>query len=96
MLRLSRELWRRSPVLVATGWLHLGLFFVALILSLVDERLVMGLNVWIKPMKFMVSITVYLWTVAWFIDYLPRPKLLTRVVAWGASMTMVRSSARWE
>ena len=39
---------------------------VVTLLSISDTRLILGLNPWIKPMKFLTSITIFLWTVAWF------------------------------
>ena len=92
MLDLIGELNRRNTVLARTGWLHICLFFAALALSLVDETQVMGVNVWIKPMKFMVSIAIYLWTIAWFMAYLPGPLAALRLVAWGASSAMILES----
>ena len=60
------ELRNRDPLLFWTGALMmLGLLVVTLI-SIGDTRQILGLNPWIKPMKFMTSITIFLWTVAWF------------------------------
>jgi hypothetical protein len=84
-----REIHRRNRVLSLAGWFHLTLFVLALILGLFDDRLVMGINPWVKPMKFMASIALYLWTLAWFLDYLPQLQRSVQVVAWGASGTMV-------
>jgi hypothetical protein len=50
-----------------TGLVHLalaGLFVVGLV---VDDRVLLGLNPWLKPLKFALSITIYLWTVAWLL-----------------------------
>jgi hypothetical protein len=46
---------------------------------------VLGINVWIKPMKFFVSTTIFLWTVAWF-----RPQVASRFsgTARGVSITI--------
>lgn len=40
-----------------------------LVVSPFDSRLVMGTNPWIKPVKFAISITIYVWTVAWLLEY---------------------------
>jgi hypothetical protein len=92
MRSLFAELFRRDPVLARTGLLHAALLLVAFTLSFVDATEVMGINVWVKPMKFMASIAIYLWTVAWFIAYLPGPKWALQLFAWGASATMVLES----
>jgi hypothetical protein len=57
-----------------------------------DSRLVMGINAWIKPSKFALSITIYVWTVAWLLEYLP----LTRgkkIISWGISISMLTEIA---
>ena len=50
MSNLLSELHQRNPVLSTTAWTHVALFLLAVILSLIDSRLVMGINVWIKPL----------------------------------------------
>jgi hypothetical protein len=51
-----------------------------------DSRLVMGVNSWLKPIKFAISITIYVWTVAWLLEYL-RPSAWKRIVSWGISIS---------
>jgi hypothetical protein len=51
-------------------------FFALLILPTVlaawlDDRTVRDINPWIKPLKFQVSVAVYLGTLAWFAGWLP-------------------------
>ncbi|MEO0607011.1 MAG: hypothetical protein AAFY82_02190 [Pseudomonadota bacterium] len=45
-----------------------GLFVVA---GLFDDRLVLGENVWIKPTKFALALSVYLGTLAYYARWLP-------------------------
>jgi hypothetical protein len=89
MSNLFQDLMRRSPILTITGSLHLLLFLLAVVLSLFDQRLVTGVNAWIKPMKFMISIAIYLWTLAWFVGYLSGPRWALRLLGWGASTAMI-------
>ena len=84
-----RKLYCRSKVLAITGWIHLALLAGMLVLSAFDSRLVMGINVWIKPIKFAISITIYVWTVAWLLDYLRRPSWAKRIISWGISISML-------
>ena len=63
---MFRELHHREPLLFYTGWFMLLLLVVATLLSIGDTRLIAGVNPWIKPMKFMISITIFVWTIAWF------------------------------
>lgn len=67
------ELYRRNRILALVGWLHVLLTLATAIGWIVDDRLVLGANTWIKPFKFMLSLSVYLWTIAWISDYVRRP-----------------------
>jgi hypothetical protein len=58
-----------------------------------DSRLVMGINVWIKPIKFALSIAIYVWTVAWLLEYLRLPSWAKRIVSWGISISMLTEIA---
>ncbi len=87
--QLFRELYRRSRVLAITGWIHLLLLAGILLTLPFDSRLVMGINPWIKPMKFAVSITIYVWTVAWLLEYPRVPSWSKRILSWGISISML-------
>ncbi|MDG2029514.1 MAG: hypothetical protein P8J45_00775 [Phycisphaerales bacterium] len=65
------------------------MLLIAVGLFAFDSREVMGINVWIKPMKFMASITIYLVTITWLIGYIERPRWSVRTMAWGISACMV-------
>jgi hypothetical protein len=86
---LISELRRRNPVLAALAAAHLALFLVMLIIAPFDHRLVMGINPWIKPMKFAISITIYLVTIAWFLYYLPISGRAQKIVTWATALVMV-------
>jgi hypothetical protein len=60
------EIRHRDALLFWTGAFMLLLLLLATLISISDSRQILGLNPWIKPMKFMTSITIFLWTVAWF------------------------------
>jgi hypothetical protein len=88
-----RELHRRSKVLAVTGWIHLALLAGMLVIAPFDSRLVMGINPWIKPIKFAISITIYVWTVAWLLEYLRLPTWVKRIISWGISISMLAEIA---
>jgi len=71
---LLPELKRRNGLLYSVGLAHAIFFAVCFMLYFVDDRQVMNINPWIKPMKFALSITLYLWTLAWLLYYLPNPR----------------------
>ncbi|GAA4053637.1 hypothetical protein GCM10022409_45730 [Hymenobacter glaciei] len=66
-----RVLHRVNPVLSGTGWLNVALAALALLLLPFDHRLVVGALVWLKPLKFALSITAFAWTLGWLLADLP-------------------------
>lgn len=82
------ELRHRDPLLFWTGGLMLLLLVLATLVSISDTRQILGLSPWIKPMKFMTSITIFLWSVAWFMpETEPRP-LARGIVRWTIASAM--------
>lgn len=86
---LLAEIHRRDRVLALTGWWHAALLAAMLILAPFDSRTVMGLNPWIKPIKFAASITIYVWTIAWLLPHLPGPAKMLRFISRGIAIAMV-------
>jgi hypothetical protein len=66
------ELERRQPQLANVGHLMLIATLPLLLAMSIDTRLVNEINVWVKPVKFLVSLGVYYWTLAWLFGYLPQ------------------------
>ncbi|MGI4834411.1 MAG: hypothetical protein ACRYFK_13225 [Janthinobacterium lividum] len=90
LARSLRVLHRASPVLSAAGWLNVGLAALALGLLPFDHRLVTGLPVWAKPLKFSLSIVAYAWTLGWLLADLPAPaQRSVRRIAWGVALAML-------
>jgi hypothetical protein len=65
---LLAEIHRRDRLLSTVGWANLGLAFLMFFGLAVDGRVVLGINPWIKPLKFAVSIAIYVFTVALLLD----------------------------
>ena len=65
---MRQMLHRVNPVLSWTGWLNVLLAGLALALLPLDQRLVTGMLVWVKPLKFDVSIAVVLVTAGVFLE----------------------------
>lgn len=61
---------KNRPLSFYVGLVSFLMIPVYLLLSQLDPRTVMGINTWIKPIKFAVSIGIFLWTMAWFLDQL--------------------------
>jgi hypothetical protein len=64
-------LWRREPRLVAFALLLLAAMLPAAIGLGLDDRVLRGVSVWVKPMKFMASVALLALTTAWFAAQLP-------------------------
>jgi hypothetical protein len=84
-----RELRARNPLLFAVGAAHVILLILMAMIAPFDERQVMGINPWIKPMKFAVSITIYALTIGWLFYELPLGERVRRRVNWAIASTLV-------
>jgi hypothetical protein len=54
-----------------------------------DERTILGLSPWIKPMKFALSIAIYVWTVGWLLEYVRSAQRWWKVITWGTAASML-------
>lgn len=86
---LMTEIYRRNPALALTGWLHLAMLVVMIGVAFFDARAVTGLNPWIKPSKFAVSIAIYTFTLAWFLPYLAPYRRTVKFISWGTAVVFV-------
>ncbi len=83
MLATVRE---GSPVQywIALFVLALGLGFILGLF--IDDRTLLGINIWLKPLKFAISIGIYLLTVGYLITTYPyserKKNLINHIVAW--------------
>lgn len=83
------ELRARDPLLFWTGALMLLGLLVVTLLSISDQRLILGINPWIKPMKFLISITIFLWSLAWFMPETEPGGVRRELVRWTVTGAMV-------
>ena len=83
------EIYRRNRVLAVLGWLHLAALAVLLVVAPFDARTVTGLNPWVKPIKFLVSIAAYVWTLAWVSRYVSGYARTVRFISWGTVLVFV-------
>ncbi|MBD2768641.1 hypothetical protein IC235_12155 [Hymenobacter sp. BT664] len=84
-----RVLHGANPVLSWLGWANVTLAVLALALLPFDQRLVTGALVWIKPLKFALSITAFSWTLGWLLADLPAPAQRgVRRLSWGVAVSM--------
>lgn len=79
---VPQELLARQRTLAIYAAVLLALLLPAALAWGLDERLLRGVNVWVKPMKFAVSIAVLALTSAWFIGHLSPAQRHSRAVQW--------------
>jgi hypothetical protein len=94
MNRLVAELLARQRVLAVFGLTTLLLTPVALCAQLVDPRTLAGVNVWVKPAKFLLSTGVFVLTLAGFFGYVREERRSTRGLR--AVVALVLCSAIFE
>lgn len=63
---LWRDAWRADAALMAFAALMFALLLPMAVALALDERTLRGASVWLKPMKFALSLGVLAWTTAWF------------------------------
>jgi hypothetical protein len=87
-MNVLQIVFERNTVLAIFGVANFALFGLFLVLSQFDHRLLMGVNVWLKPMKFAISIGIFCWTMAWFMGYLPNNNFNNTLI-WTMILTML-------
>lgn len=70
--------FRHGPLFAATALLMLAMIPPTLMALALDPRLLNGVNPWIKPLKFEISIALYVGTLAWFMSFMPEPERQAR------------------
>lgn len=85
------ELYWRNRLLTLVGWLHIVLLLTTFVGLITDDRVTVT-NAWLEPARFMFSIAVYVWTIAWFSKYIRRPRWLLTMVSIVMAITMLVQS----
>ena len=77
---MLHQLIARDRLVGTAAVAFLVLFAALAVIAPFDTRVVTGINPWIKPMKFAISIAIFLATIAWFMPELgSRPKARRRI-----------------
>ncbi|WP_162917136.1 hypothetical protein [Dongia deserti] len=69
---LIAEFSSRHPLFAGAALCLLILMAPTLFAMAIEQRTFLGINVWMKPLKFELALTAYLATLAWFAGWLPR------------------------
>jgi hypothetical protein len=83
---LPHELRTRERRLAIYAAILLALLLPMALAGILDDRLLRGAGVWLKPMKFALSIALLALTTAWFAGHLPargKRRLSTTLVSAG-------------
>ncbi|GAA4272703.1 hypothetical protein U6A24_08110 [Aquimarina gracilis] len=75
-----------SPILFGIVMIHFFLAFICIGGLLIDDRMLMGVNVWVKPLKFSISGGIYILTLGYLITLYPFSKrkknVINNMVSW--------------
>lgn len=71
------DLYLRNPALTLFGWVSLAGAILCGALVYFTAIEVQGINAWIKPLKFYLSITIFTWSMAWFLGHLSPSAVIT-------------------
>jgi hypothetical protein len=83
MKSLFLNLYQRNQWLTLVGFSFLAVAIPAILIMPFDNRLILGINPWIKPIKFMLSGGVYVLTMVWLLDYFrANPRKIQRYSFW--------------
>lgn len=84
--KLLTKVKKESPILFWVAMVIAILGIGCLIGLFIDERTLMGVSVWLKPLKFSISISIYLLTVGYLISKYPYSKrkknLINHITMW--------------
>lgn len=87
------RLLRPHPPLVLFSLLMAAMIPVSLVGLLVDDRVLVGSPIWLKPLKFFISLALYGITLVWMLKFTTRLRRLAwwagTVIAVGATVEMV-------
>ena len=77
------DLKQKQSGLIFSGVGFAALFLILTIFMLFDSEQILGINRWIKPMKFAGSVSIFLLTLAVYLYFLPGLRTSKALIAWG-------------
>lgn len=79
----------RFPFLHRIVLFHFLLLLICCVGMMIDDRQLMGLNVWVKPTKFIISGIIVIWTMAWYLLVYPFREKTKNFIAAFISILMI-------
>lgn len=83
---MINELWKKQKPLMMAGLVSLICFLILAVVMIFDSTQVLGINRWIKPIKFFTSITIFVWTVAVYLNFLKGDERKSWRISWAMIM----------
>ena len=80
---MIKELFKTERPLMIAGAVSFICFVVLAVVSPFDSTEILGINRWIKPMKFFISIAIFVWTTAVYMYFLKGHEKAVRRISWG-------------
>ena len=77
-MKFLAELKQRNKLLYWFGLFNITVGIICLVMMLVDDRQLLNVNRWLKPMKFYFSVGLMILTMGWLFFYLDNPKKIKR------------------
>jgi hypothetical protein len=87
MIGRVADAFDRNPPLAWAAAVHVALLILLAPAALVDPAQILGISRWIKPMKFAISVPIFLVTMVYVLSYLPRTRTV-RAISWIIAVTM--------
>lgn len=85
---MIRGIFKDQKIPVVTGLLSFAAFAALAVMSMFDTFEILGINRWVKPMKFTISVGFYLCTIAVYLYFIEGRLLAKKVVGYGASLLL--------
>lgn len=79
---MLKELWEKQKPLMIAGAVLFVCFVILAGVMMFDSTQVLGINRWIKPIKFFTSIAIFVWTIAVFLNFLKGYEKASRRISW--------------
>lgn len=79
---MLKELLEKQKLLMVGGIVFFFGFVILAVVSIFDPIEILGINRWIKPMKFFISISVFVWTTAVYLYFLKGYEKSKKLISW--------------
>lgn len=86
---MINELWEKQKPLMLAGIVSFICFLILAVVMMFDSTQILGINRWIKPIKFYTSITIFVWTIAVFLNFLQGYEVASKRISWAMIVIFV-------